>query len=210
VTGRDRSIAPITRMQFMPFVIDRHYAHRCPSVSMAFGLFIGPDLEGVITYGTPASAPLRSGLCGPEYAGKVLELNRLCLKANVKNDASWLVSASLRLMARDAIIVSFADKSQAHTGTVYQAANFLYCGLSANRTDWKIRGLEHLHGQTVADEFRGSENRAALMREKYGSDFYLAPRSRKHRYVMMTGTRAFRRCALSALRYPVEPYPSRS
>ena len=204
---RNRRIGPITRMQFLPFVMGRHYAKRCPSVSFAFGLFVDDDLEGVVTYGTPSSAPLRSGLCGPEYASSVLELNRLCLKANVKNDASWLVSASIRAIGKDAVIVSFADLAQSHNSTVYQAANFLYCGLSAKRTDWKIRGMEHLHGQTVADEFRGCNNRAEKMREKYGDDFYLAPRSRKHRYVAITGSRIFKRRALSALRYAVEPYP---
>ena len=107
---------------------------------------------------------------------------------NYRNDASYLVGHSLRMLPRPRVIVSFADTSQNHTGTVYRASNFTYCGLSAKRTDWKVRGLEHLHGQTIADEFRGVPNRSAAMREKYGSDFYLEPRSRKHRYVYFIGS----------------------
>lgn len=200
-------VLPVTRQDYLPFLIDVHYAGRCPSVSFAFGLFVGDLLEGVVTYGTPSSAPLRRGIAGNDYIKSVIELNRLCLLGNTKNHASYLVSRSMRMLQGNKIIVSFADKAQGHVGYVYQACNFLYCGLSAKRTDWKVRGLEHLHGQTIADEFRGAPNRAQAMRDKYGDDFYLAPRSRKHRYVYITGSRQFKRDALSSLRYPVETYP---
>jgi hypothetical protein len=202
-------IRPATRLDLKPFIISRHYAGRFPSVSFAYGLFMGEICEGVVSFGTPSSSPLRTGICGPEYAQHVLELNRLVLRSNVKNHCSQLVSGAIKRMSGDWIIISFADTSQGHVGTVYQASNFIYCGLSEKRTDWKIRGMEHLHGQTVADEFRGKENRAQLMREKYGDDFYLAPRPLKHRYVKIIGSRKFRKDALSALRYPQAPYPKR-
>jgi hypothetical protein len=183
-----------------------HYAKRFPSVSYAFGLFNDGELVGVVTYGTPASATLRSGIAGSEYANKVLELNRLCLKNNLKNEASILVSRSLKQLP-DAIVISFADTEQGHIGYVYQACNFLYCGLSAKRTDWKVKGKEHLHGQTIADEFRGVKNRAQAMRDKYGDDFYLAPRPRKHRYIYITGDKRFAKKAKKAIKYSFEPYP---
>jgi hypothetical protein len=204
---RQRSIVEISRKDYLPFLLDIHYARRVPSISRAFGLMVDGDLEGVATYGTPPSATLRRGVCGSDFEASVIELNRLCLIHNERNDASWLVSASIRQMARDAVYVSFADTNQGHSGIVYQACNFLYCGLSAKRTDWKVKGRENLHGQTIADEFRGQPNRAALMREKYGDDFYLAPRSRKHRYVLIAGSRKFKQAARAALKYSVEDYP---
>lgn len=203
------SVAPVTRMQCAPFIIDRHYAGRWPSVSWSFGLFDASDLIGVVTYGVPSSAPLRRGICGEAYSGNVIELNRLCLLHNRKNEASFLVSWSLRKLPREKIVVSFADISQGHVGTVYQAANFIYCGLSAKRTDWKVKGKEHLHGQTVADEFRGCDDRAAMMRAKYGDDFYLQDRPRKHRYVTFIGSKGFRAKASRALLYQVLPYPKK-
>jgi len=90
---------------------------------------------------------------------------------------------------------------------VYQACNFLYCGLSAKRTDWKVKGKEHLHGQTIADEFRGVKDRAAAMREKYGSDFYLHPRPRKHRYLYLVGSKTFKKQASKDIKYKQEQYP---
>lgn len=200
-------VKSVTRQDYLPFLLNIHYARRVPSVSWAFGLFIGDHLEGVVTYGTPSSAPLRRGVCGDAFKSNVIELNRLVLLSNEKNHASFLVGRSLRLLEGNKIVISFADTSQGHTGYVYQATNFLYCGLSAKRTDWKIRGMEHLHGQTIADEFRGHPNRAKAMREKYGDDFYLAPRTRKHRYVTFIGTRKFKKNARQSLLYAVEVYP---
>jgi hypothetical protein len=143
-------------------------------------------------------------------AYSVIELNRLCLSENAKNEASFLVAKSMRMIGGNRIIVSFADPDQGHVGTVYQATNFLYCGLSAKRTDWKVRGMEHLHGQTIADEFRGHSCRADAMREKYGDDFYLAPRTQKHRYITFIGSRGFRSSCKKLLRYAVCAYPKLS
>lgn len=201
------SVKQITRAQCEPFVIDIHYAKRWPSISYAFGLLDGEELIGVVTYGTPPSAPLRRGIAGDEYISNILELNRLCLRYNRKNEASMLVGRSLTMLPKNKIIVSFADISQGHKGYVYQACNFLYCGLSAKRTDWKVKGMEHLHGQTIADQFRGVKDRSKAMREKYGDDFYLEERPRKHRYIYITGSKAFKKKAKSALRYKIESYP---
>jgi hypothetical protein len=203
------SIREVSRAECEPFILGIHYAHRWPSISKAFGLFDDGELIGVVTYGTPPSASLRRGLAGDDYAQHVLELNRLCLLHNRPNEASRLVSASLKKLG-NSVVVSYADTEQGHLGIVYQATNFLYCGLSAKRTDWKVKGREHLHGQTIADEFRGQPNRSKLMRDKYGDDFYLAPRPRKHRYVYITGTKRFRKQAKRALKYKIEPYPKDS
>ena len=103
--------------------------------------------------------------------------------------------------------MSFADTSQEHLGIVYQATNFIYTGLSAKRTDWKVKGKEHLHSQTLIDEFRGQPNRSKLIREKYGDDFYVADRPRKHRYIFITGSKTYKKKVLRNLKYPIHNYP---
>ena len=203
----DYAVKPVSRNECAPFVLGIHYAKRWPSISYAFGLFRGGKLVGICTYGTPPSAPLKRGIAGDEYKDDILELNRLCLLDNKKNEASYLVGNSLKNLPKNKVIVSFADISQNHTGTVYQACNFLYCGLSAKRTDWKVKGKEHLHGQTIADEFRGVKNRAQAMRDKYGDDFYLSPRPRKHRYIYFIGSKTSKRHFLKSLKYKIEEYP---
>ncbi len=203
----EMSVKKISRADCSEYILQIHYAKRWPSISYAFGLFIENELCGVVTYGTPASAPLRRGIAGDKFIADILELNRLCLKYNRKNEASFLVGNSLKMLPKNKIIVSFADSSQNHIGYVYQATNFIYTGLSAKRTDWKIKGKEHLHGQTVADEFRGCENRAQAMREKYGNDFYLLDRPRKHRYLFIVGDKRYKKDVIKNLKYDTFSYP---
>lgn len=195
-------------MDCAPYVMDIHYAQRWPSISYAYGLYRDGDLVGIVTYGTPPSSSLRNGIAGEKYCDKILELNRLCLRDNLPNEASRLVSGSIRMLPPEKIIISFADTNQQHKGIVYQACNFTYHGLSAKRTDWAVKGKEHLHGQTIADEFRGVKNRAQAMRDKYGDDFYLKPRSRKHRYIYLHGGKIWKKRTRKQIRYPQEPFPS--
>jgi hypothetical protein len=199
-------VKSITRNDCKEFILNIHYAKRWPSISYAFGLFSCEELIGIVTYGTPPSSGLRQGLAGKENSHLVLELNRLVLKYNYKNEASFLVAKSLKLLPKGLFIVSFADTEQNHKGTVYQASNFGYYGLSAKRTDWKVKGKEHLHGISIADEFRGCENRSKLMREKYGDDFYLLPRPRKHRYIYVTGNGKDKKRLEPLIRYKKENY----
>ena len=195
-------IKPATRMDCAPYILGIHYAKRFPSVSYAFALYRDGVIVGVVTYGTPASSPLRKGIAGKENSHHVLELNRLCLRDNLKNEASQLIAGSIKMLPARKIIISFADTEQGHRGIVYQACNFTYHGLSAKRTDWKVKGKEHLHGQTIADEFRGVKNRAAAMRQKYGDDFYLKPRERKHRYNFLHGPKLWKKRMSKNIRYP--------
>jgi len=189
-----------------PWILSKHYAKRLCPVSYAFAAFDGERMMGIVTYGTPSSSPLRLGVCGEEWASSVLELNRLCCDSKA-NLASELVGKSLRMLPKPSIVVSYADTAQGHVGYVYQACNFIYTGLSAKRTDWKVKGREHLHGATVADESRGQANRAEWMREKYGDDFYLEDRPRKHRYVFFCGSKAQRKAMVASLQYEREPFP---
>jgi hypothetical protein len=109
-------------------VVEReHYLHRKPTVSFAFGLFVASDLAGVCVFGTPASRHLQMGAL-PSDPGRVTELNRLWVHDRMpRNTESWFVSRCLsRLPSR--LVVSYADTSWGHSGTVYRALNFYYAG----------------------------------------------------------------------------------
>lgn len=199
-------VKPIKPMDAYPWILEKHYAKRLCPISYAFGIFDDDKLRGIVTYGIPVSSSLRDGVCGKSYSGRVIELNRLCCD-NLKNIASMLVGRSLKMIPAPAVVVSYADTAQGHIGYVYQACNFIYTGLSAKRTDWKLKGQEHLHGATVADMSRGKENRAQYMRDKFGDDFYLEDRPRKHRYIYFTGTKTDKKLMNDALLYKIEDYP---
>lgn len=184
-------------------ILNVHYARRLPSITHAFALFNRDSLRGIVTYGTSASSTLRRGIAGEQWAGRVIELNRLCLVENEPNQASRLVGASLRMLPAPTIVVSFADIAQGHEGIVYQATNFLYTGLSAKFRDPRVVGLEHQHHTTYAHGMTNAE-----VKQKYGEgNVYFVDRSRKHRYIKLVGNKYQKREMMDALRYKVLPYP---
>lgn len=184
-------------------VVKHHYLHRKAPCSHAFGLFNGCNIVGVIMYGTPSSAALRNGICGPEHSHDVIELTRLWVSDKCpRNSESFLIGRTLRLIDKP-IVVSYADASVGHIGFVYQATNWIYTGLSAKRTNWHVDGLtENMHSQTIADKYSAAE-----LREMYGDRFKLVDRPRKHRYVMFVGDKRTRKKMRKKLRYPTLDYP---
>tara|TARA_R110000796_G_scaffold57203_1_gene132064 strand:- start:43 stop:645 length:603 start_codon:yes stop_codon:yes gene_type:complete len=196
----DYKVSRISYESTKPYILGIHYAKRMPSISFSFGLFEKEQLVGIVTYGSPPSPSLCKGICGVEYKSKVLELNRLCLKNNKKNEASFLVGKSLKLLRKPSIIVSYADTDQNHVGYIYQATNFIYTGLSDKRTEWKMTGND-LHSKTVCEKY-------SLQHRKENPElFYVADRPRKHRYIYMIGNKKETKNLLENLKYSIKPYP---
>tara|TARA_R100001443_G_scaffold22391_2_gene34630 strand:+ start:1169 stop:1783 length:615 start_codon:yes stop_codon:yes gene_type:complete len=183
-----------------PFIFDIHYAKRMPSISYAFGLYLDEDLVGVVTYGSPPSQSLCVGIAGKKFRGDVLELNRLVLKNNLPNEASLLVSKSLKLLPSPKIVVSYADSSQNHTGYIYQATNFLYTGLSDKRTEWRMYD-SNKHSKTICETYSLQERKAQP------NKFYVTDRPRKHRYLYFLGNKKQKKLYKENLKYTILNYP---
>jgi hypothetical protein len=180
-------VLPIKSEEAVPWILQKHYAKRLPSISYAFGLYIDNQLKGIVTYGIPASNALCEGVCGVDNKSFVIELNRLCLQDNTKNEASFLVANSIKLLPKPMVIVSYADTAQGHVGYVYQATNFLFTGTTKERTDM----------------FAGEGKHSRHATDPSVRQF----RSAKHRYVYIHGNKTERKKLLKSLNYKQEPYP---
>ena len=170
-----------------PFLLTIHYARRMPNIQYAFGLFNDASLIGVVTYGQPASPSVCKGIAGEENRHRVLELNKLVVvEGSPKNSASFLVSHSLKMLPKDFFIVSYADSAWGHIGYVYQATNWVYTGMTGERTDTK--GVNGGHPRHYV-----SDNTQRVFR------------SAKYRYVYLTGNK---KKQLKQLRWEViDKYP---
>jgi hypothetical protein len=197
-------VQQIKREEARPWILTKHYAHRMPSVSYAFGLYHGGELVGVCTFGTPATAPCRQGPLGKENELLVMELNRLCVESSIKNASGILVSMSLRLFPKKPkLIVSYADTGQNHIGYIYQATNWTYTGQVKGDTQIISNG-RIMHRQTAKDVFKSSSISEI---RKIDPNAILQRLGDKHRYVYFVGNKTQKKAMRKALRYPVLPYP---
>jgi len=194
-------ISQINSKECYDWVLKKHYAHRKPRMQFCFGLFIDGNMEGIVTFGLPATPFVARGLCGKEYETEVLELSRLVINSNVpKNSASFLVANSIKLLPPNfKIIVSYADTSVGHKGYIYQATNFLYTGLTIPMKEWRLKN-SNLHCQNVCKT-------KTLEERKKDVNFIQIARPQKHRYVLFRGDRREKRERLKNLKYPTESYP---
>lgn len=174
----------------MDFILHKHYAQRKPPISLAYGLFDGGKLIGVLTIGKPASNSLCEGLCGKEYKQYVYELNRLCVVEGLpKNTLSYFVSKVLKdLSDKKIILVSYADEGMGHHGYIYQATNWFYTGKTKERTDKYTPNGKHCRHYN--EEFNHLR--------KF--------RTSKYRYVYIPNKR-FKKEVLKFLNYDILPYP---
>ena len=188
IFNKDYKIRRISYEETKPFILKIHYAKRMPSITYAYGLFLENSLIGVVCYGSPPSPSLCIGIAGKQNKDLVLELNRLVLKDNKKNQASILISSSLKLLPKPKIVVSYADTEQEHTGIVYQARNFLYTGTSKPRTD--MAGKDGKHS-----------------RHHLGDRTKRVFRSAKHRYIYIIGNKIQKRNLKKDIKYKFISYP---
>lgn len=185
------SVREVSLDETKQFIFKIHYARRMPVVSHAYGLICNGELVGIVTYGIPASSHLCRGVCGEDKKDIVIELNRLCLLYNRKNEASMLVSRSLKMLPRPKVVVSYADTEQGHLGIVYQASNFLFTGSTRERTD--IASADGKHS-----------------RHSLGDITKRQKRSSKHRYIYFVGNKNEVRELRKSLKYPVLPFPRKA
>lgn len=174
------------------FLLPKHYSGRIPSISYAFGWFIEDSLVAVCTFGKPASNSLCKGICGDTFSSQVFELNRLCRVDSLKQPLSYFVSRCLRELSKyNLIIVSYSDTAMNHNGYIYQACNFLYTGITKERTDKYTEGNKHS---------RHYDKKGIVKLRKV--------RSSKHRYVYFAiKDKLVKNKVLEAFKYTVEPYP---
>lgn len=133
----------------------------------------GVSVDGEIIACMKIASPVRKEVATSMRLGyqEVLELDRFCIHPNrhKKNFGSFLLSSLVRLVRSDfpscSLLVSFADPSRGHDGTIYRASNWKAVGTTTRSYEYVDRnGLIH-HKKTVYDAAR---SRDMLEREYAG------------------------------------------
>lgn len=156
LTISDFYVEKIKRNRGREFIMEHHYSGGCGVATMSWGLFHRPteELVGVCAFQTPISENVRRSIFGGDdchcdhiqeehqWHSHVTELHRLAtVDACPKNTESWFISRSLKALKRHKPkywgVVSFADSTEGHQGTIYQASNAIYYGTTGTETFYR-------------------------------------------------------------------------
>jgi len=156
---KDYIVRPATIQEVRPFIEQWHYSENVNGlrITHVFGLYkeddenpFGDTLIGAMIYGGLAMASVWKKY--GEVESDVVELRRLCcIDDTPKNTESYFIGQTLRWLKKNTdykVVVSYADSNYNHTGTIYQATNFEYHGMTANGRVIDFNG-KHYHDKTI-------------------------------------------------------------
>jgi hypothetical protein len=186
-------------------IIERHhYLHSLPGgTKLTFGAFVNDCLLEAFSLGAgPCNAYSLVYKAKPEDC---LTLTWLWLADELpRNSESRVIAIVIRAIKYHTdikFLVSYADPSQGHLGTIYQAANWLYTGLGEAMPLYDLGDGVARQSRSLAHGFGTHSVKHLLIN---GIDVKLIQQSRKHRYLYFLDPTWRMRPKL-----PVQPYPKK-
>ena len=165
-----------------------HYSkgsHNGPSP--CYGLFDNDNLIGCLMFATPCSENVRKSLFSELYKNSVVELHRFHIQdCTPKNTESWFIARCIKELKKDRPItlgiISFADPTEGHTGTIYKATNFILDGTSS-----PARFYRDCNGR-LRHPRQSGVNISIQQAKEWG--WTIEPRMGKLRYIMLLNKKA--------------------
>lgn len=148
-----------SRKEIVKFVEKWHYSQNVNGLTTDYCfklLDVENNLIGAMIYGKIAMANVWR-----KYAEKeedLIELKRLCCIDNTpKNTESFFIGNKLRYLKKNTSIrtvISYADMTYSHAGTIYKASNFQHVGMTAKGKVIMYQGKRY-HDKTIRTKYNG-------------------------------------------------------
>ena len=184
-----------------------------PGARACYGLK-DPDgeLVGVVVFGPPPSPESRD-LCGPQHRELTICLARgACVHWAHPHAASFMISRACKLAAAEfgwRVFYAYADPMAGEIGTVYQACNWRYLGVGADRGKGRWRFFNRRDLRWRSDRML-SRRKLKVAEVRAHPDWIAEWTPDKGRYAWFEGTRREKRTLKRALKYAPQAYPKRA
>lgn len=115
------------------FLNSFHYAQFGRTAKIIFGAYLDNKIIAVCKFSTPIRKEVATSIS--KKFSEVLELDRMCIhpKRHKKNFASWFISKCSKmtfdLFNKVTTLVSFADLTYGHIGSIYKSSNWKQVGI---------------------------------------------------------------------------------
>lgn len=182
ISPKDLEVRPSAPAEIRELITERHYLHAMPLASVGtFGVFVGPRLLGAVVF-TTGGRKSHQVVAGARHQDAIT-LARLWLDDELgKNSESRVIAVVMRMLRRDGrwrFVLSYADPTAGHTGTIYRAAGWSYLGRSPD--DFYVGFPDGLHHPRSVFSRFGTTSIRHL--RATGIDARRVPVPGKHRYL---------------------------
>ena len=146
------------RREIASFIEKWHYSQNVNGLisDYCFKLLDGDRLIGAMMYGRIAMAGVWKKYADSE--NELTELRRMCcIDDTPKNTESYFIGNTLRWLKKNTSIkrvISYADTTYSHEGTIYKASNFKHCGMTAKGRVIMYDGKRY-HDKTIRTKYKG-------------------------------------------------------
>jgi hypothetical protein len=214
VRREEITVRPVSYATARQFFARYEHLGNCGLGVWHWGGFLGQDLIAAVSFGT-ACFTLRRGLIGDIARRYGLGVYQICRGGTVPsagfNAPSCVLAAALRQFERErgnCLIVAYADRRYNEVGTIYQACNGLYTGV----TNPKDQSNYFLHGRLLSGWVvrKRFGTRAIERLREVDPNVRKIPLNPKYRYVFARAEHRVRETVISALRETIYPYPTRA
>ena len=186
-------VSPISPYLAKPLIVQRHYLRSWPGgTKLVLGVFAQHRLMGALTLGAGPSNAFR--LVHGATAKDCVTLSRFWLDDLLPpNSASRILGIALRALKKNTdlkFVLSYADPTAGHSGTIYRASGWSYVGLSQITPHYDFGNGIARHPRTVGASIG---TRSVKHLRNNGVPVAIVPMPGKHRYVFFFG------CSLEAV-----------
>ena len=163
---RNYKVSICNRKEIVEFVEFWHYSNNVNGLTTDYCFKLEDEsgqMIGAMIYGKIAMADVWR-----KYATKetdLIELKRLCcIDDTPKNTESFFIGNTLRWLKKNTdikTVISYADMTYSHEGTIYKASNFIHNGMTAKGRVIMFEGKRY-HDKTIRTKYKGELKPFAL------------------------------------------------
>ena len=189
-----------------------HYSQSTPDSSrFIYAGFLGEKLAGIVVFAMGANDAQYKALIPDIKEGEYVELARLWSPDSMpKNTESRLIGMALKMLPLEIkLVMSFSDEKQNHIGTIYQATNWYYCGMTGGGNmmidkDGNSRHVKSINIYRLRHPELRDKTSEEIM-EIYGWKYVEG--GKKHRYCFIRGNKKERKKMFKCIEDKILPYP---
>ena len=158
MTVKNYLVQSCQRKEVKRFIETWHYSKNINGVisDYSFKLMDKDKIIGAMIYGRIAMANVWKKYVNNE--NELIELRRLCcIDDTPKNTESYFIGYTLRWLKKNSNIkkvISYADETYNHSGTIYKASNFKHIGMT-NKGKVIVYNNKLYHDKTIRTKYKG-------------------------------------------------------